>query len=276
MNVSQYENHKFRDSDLPIFFHLDRISEESHKFWLHWHENPELLFVIRGSGFVKIDDAVISAEAGCVIAINSNKIHHISTTEPEISYYCLIIDKNFCDQYGFHVEDSYIQEKIIDPSLFESLYRIVREMNEKKPYYKTAVMGEVLQILLRLFRSYLVEDVAENMQGKNIDMVKNSITFIKKHCTENISVSDISDYIGYSKYYFCRTFKQVTGSTVNTYLNSLKMQQAYAFLKKDGLSVNETAVRCGFNDISYFTKIFKKYMHMLPSQVQKQMEDGSS
>ena len=43
MNISAYEKHKFTDPDLPIFFHLDSASDKS-KFWIHWHENPELLF----------------------------------------------------------------------------------------------------------------------------------------------------------------------------------------------------------------------------------------
>ncbi len=270
MNVSQYEKHEFQDPALPIIFHLDHVTNEIRDFGLHWHENPEFLFVVNGSGFVKIDDADVPAEANSLIVINSNKMHHVFTPDPEINYYCLIIDKNFCDQFGFHIEDHSIQEKIIDPVLFDCLYRIVTEIEEKNPYYKSAVMGEILNILLCLFRNYIDDSIAEDIHGKNIEMVKKAIVYMKKHSIENISVSDIADHIGYSKYYFCRTFKQVTSYTVNTYLNSLKIQQACIFLKKDGLSVNETAAKCGFNDISYFTKIFKKYMHILPSDLQKQ------
>lgn len=269
MNISQYEKHEFADPDLPIFFHLDHITNEKYDFWLHWHENPEFLFIISGKGIVKIDDSVVTAEENSVIAINSNKMHYIFTSEPEINYYCLIVDKNFCDQFGFHIEDNFIQEKINDPALFVSLQRIVTEIDEKKPYYKSAVMGEIVDILLCLFRNYTDENISQNMQGTNIDMVKKSITYMKKHCKENISIADIAEHIGYSKYYFCRTFKQVTGSTVNTYLNSLKIRQACTYLKKDGLSVSETAAKCGFNDISYFTKIFKKHMQCLPSALQK-------
>ena len=265
MNISQYEKHAFSDPALPIFFHLDHVTNKPPDFWLHWHENPEFLFIVGGSGFVKIDDTVVPAEKNSLITINSNKIHSVSTSGPDISYYCLIVDKNFCDQAGFHIEDVLIREKIDDPALFANLRRIITELDEKKPFYKAAVMGEITNMLLRLFRNYTDETITQNMQGKNIELVKKSILYMKKHCTEHISIADVAAHIGYSKYYFCRTFKQVTGSTVNTYLNSLKIQQACTYLKRDGLSVSETAAKCGFNDISYFTKIFKQHMQCLPS-----------
>lgn len=267
MNISAYEKHKFTDPDLPIFFHLDSVSDKSN-FWIHWHENPELLFFVDGNGFVKIDDTLISAEKGCLITVNSNRIHTVFTHEPKVEYYCLIIDKGFCEQFGFNIEDVCIHEKVLDPELFSSLERIITEINEKKPFFKAAVMGEVINLLLYLFRNYIDDDAAKNVSGKHIEMIKKSITYMKKHCREKISVSDIADGIGYSKYYFCRVFKQATGFTVNEYLNSLKVEQAYAYLKKEGLSISEASAKCGFSDTSYFTKIFKKYMHTLPSQVQ--------
>lgn len=269
MNISQYEKHEFADPCLPIFFHLDRLCQTAH-FGLHWHENPEFLFIVNGHGVVKIDDTIITAQAGECITINSNKIHHISASDTEISYYCLIIDKSFCAQFGFHIEDTLLCEKINDPALFSHLRRIIAELDEKQPFYKSAVMGEILNMLLHLFRNYIAAGIVHNIQDKNIEMVKNAIIYMKKHCKEPLSISDIAGHIGYSKYYFCRTFKQVTGFTVNAYLNSLKMQQAYAYLKNDGLSVSETAVKCGFNDTSYFTKLFKKHLHALPSYIQKQ------
>jgi len=76
MNVSQYEKHEFQDPALPIIFHLDHVTNEIRDFGLHWHENPEFLFVVNGSGFVKIDDADVPAEANSLIVINSNKMHH--------------------------------------------------------------------------------------------------------------------------------------------------------------------------------------------------------
>ncbi len=266
MNISAYEKHKFTDPDLPIFFHLNTLTDKS-SFWIHWHENPEFLFFVNGNGFVKIDDTLVSTEKNNLITVNSNRMHKIFTQGSEIQYYCLIIDKGFCEQFGFNIGDSCIREKISDPVLFMYLERIIAERDEKKPFYKAAIMGEVINILLYLFRNYIDEDAEKNVSGKHIEVVKKSITYMKKHCREKISVSDIADCIGYSKYYFCRVFKQATGFTVNEYLNSLKVEQAYTYLKKDGLSISEAAVKCGFSDPSYFTKIFKKYMHTLPSQV---------
>ncbi len=270
MNVSQYEKHSFDDPALPIIFHLDHITHQSAPFCLHWHENPEFLFIVKGSGIVKIDDTQILAAENDLIVINPNKMHHVSIEDQsEILYYCLIIDKNFADQFGLSPEENLIQEKVHDPALFNALEQIVRELTLKQPCYKAAVMQQVLGILLSLFREHLDTNAAENVPGKQITMIKKAIVYMKKHSRESLSLADIAQHTGYSKYYFCRTFKAVTGYTVNAYFNSLKIQQAYILLKTDGFSVNETAERCGFSDISYFTKMFKKYMHVLPSSIQK-------
>ena len=182
-NISSYEKHKFSDPDFPIFFHFDKITADAH-FWLHWHENPEFLFFVNGSGIVKIDDAIVTAEKNCLITVNSNRMHSISTNEPEARYYCLIIDKNFCEQFGFNISDVCISEKISDPAVFTYLERIITETTEKKPFYKAAVMGEIINFLLYLFR-YHTDDASSNVSGKNIEMVKKSILYMKKILIKN-------------------------------------------------------------------------------------------
>ena len=59
----------------------------------------------------------------------------------------------------------------------------------------------------------------------------------------------------------------ITGYTVNSYINRAKIEQAYRELSSGEVSVGDIAEEYGFNDISYFTKVFKKYTNLLPSKV---------
>ncbi len=265
MNI--HENHFFDDPELPIIFHNTILNNGRSISISNWHENLEIFVIRHGTGYIQIDGRYIPAEPDDIIVVNSNRLHSAVSESPEIGYYCLIIDRDFCSRFGLHTSDVVIQEKINDPVILNSICSIHRELCGKKPYFRAAVMQDVLTILLRLFREYLEPDFQENTQGKNTAMVKKAIMYMKLHCCENISVTDISDYVGYSKFYFCRSFKQITGHTVNTYLNSLKIQQANTYLKQGKLSVGDVAVKCGFDNISYFTKIFKKYTGHLPSAV---------
>jgi len=72
-----------------------------------------------------------------------------------------------------------------------------------------------------------------------------------------------------TKYHLIREFKRYTGQTICTYVNILKCKRAEAFLVQ-GLTVTETATECGFDNVSYFSQVYKKIMGISPKKVKKQ------
>lgn len=269
MRISQYEKHEFPDVALPFVVRYG-VGVSSKLCSLHWHENPEFLFVTHGCGYVHLDNTKIPVTKDDIVVVNPNKMHAIYATAPELRYYCLIVNKAFCEQFGFYTDQTTLLEKIQDDGLFSLMVELNAEMKTHSAYYKSAATSKLLQILLCLHRNYLNQNPDTSGQSKSFAMVKSAITFMTQHCLEDLSVSDIAQKIGYSKYYFCRVFREITGHTVNDYFNSLKMQQAYAYLQKTNLSVGDTAAWCGLDNISYFTKLFKKYIGILPSDVRRQ------
>ena len=67
----------------------------------------------------------------------------------------------------------------------------------------------------------------------------------------------------------------MTGCTVNEYINRVRINYAYKKLREEDLSVGEVSDACGFSDISYFTKIFKKHTGILPSKVEKKKKHSN-
>lgn len=261
-----YEKHPYLNKKFPILFHLDLQKRKSFSH-IHWHENIEILFFEKGKGEVFIDEHIVKAEAGDIVVINSEEMHSTrTTTDNNVIYLCLIIDKNFCEQVGFPVEEQHICNLIKDREIFEKINAIKNELNYKNEFYMPAVMAKIIEILTEFYRKYPFKNT-KIKENKNIEMVKKSIGYIKKHINEQISVGDIAVYTGYSKYHFCRCFKEVTGMTVNSYITGIKIDYAKEILENKKISVSEVSEMCGFSDISYFTKIFKKYTGMLPSKV---------
>ena len=70
--------------------------------------------------------------------------------------------------------------------------------------------------------------------------------------------------------YFCRFFRQMTQKTPVEYLNYYRIECAREQLSTTSCTVTEIAFNCGFNDVSYFIKIFRKYMGMTPGQFVRQ------
>ena len=69
-----------------------------------------------------------------------------------------------------------------------------------------------------------------------------------------------------SKYYFCRAFKQATGQTVTQYINWVRCSHARRLLASGECNVGEAAERCGFHNLSYFTRVYRRQYGRVPSK----------
>ena len=70
-----------------------------------------------------------------------------------------------------------------------------------------------------------------------------------------------------SDYHFCRLFKQITGKSAIDYINRFRVEKSLLLLRKSNCNITEIALSCGFNDTNYFSRTFKKYKHISPTQM---------
>lgn len=90
--------------------------------------------------------------------------------------------------------------------------------------------------------------------------------YINDNFSETISLDIISQNIGVSKYYLHRIFNKMTGQTPLEYLTSIRLEKAKNQLHFSKKSIFEIAIECGFDNISYFSTVFKKQIGCSPSQ----------
>nr|WP_223919452.1 helix-turn-helix transcriptional regulator [Clostridium sporogenes] len=69
-----------------------------------------------------------------------------------------------------------------------------------------------------------------------------------------------------STYYFCRTFKQMTGKTTTEYINEVRLKRSIKLLKDGNMNITEISINCGFNDVNYFSRLFKKSYGVSPTK----------
>lgn len=96
--------------------------------------------------------------------------------------------------------------------------------------------------------------------------VSQAISFIEKHYDSKISLTSIAEHVGLSSSYLCRVFKEETGLNINTYINNLRMSKAIVLLGDKNSYIKEVAISVGFDDQLYFSRLFKKYYGVTPSQ----------
>ena len=92
---------------------------------------------------------------------------------------------------------------------------------------------------------------------------------VDTHCTEDITLDEISKIAGFSKYHFTRLFKQFTNNTFYKYLNQKRIELALTLLADPNISVTETAMQSGFANPSTFIRVFKAEKGCTPTEFRK-------
>lgn len=262
-----YEIHEHSDPDFPVIFHYDIYKQDS-SFVSHWHESPEILYCICGKGEITADGERYFLNKGETFVVNSGCFHSIKCiSEEALHYHCLIPSEELCDSFGFNIfETKYTPEIPNDMYLKEIFETIAKEYEKKQSYYKTKIKAEILNMFVYLSRNYTVTIPSGGISAAKKKMVKTAIRYIKNNCEKHMKIEDIAKITGFSRYYFCHSFKEMMGMSVINYINMLRCEKAKSYIYSGKYNISEIALMCGFENFSYFTKTYKKHMGMLPSE----------
>lgn len=97
------------------------------------------------------------------------------------------------------------------------------------------------------------------------------IRWTHENYARKITIEEVANLTGYSKYHFCSRFKSLTGMTYMNYLNSVRVSHACLMLR-NGDAVQTVCRNCGFENTSHFIQIFKRIQHMTPYQYATQQK----
>ena len=117
---------------------------------------------------------------------------------------------------------------------------------------------------------HILDDIAAQIfsfQGiHHASALKKAERFILENFTRKISLEEIAKISGFSAPYFSTIFKEEMGENLSSYLNRLRVEKAGYMLTGTNFSLNKIARACGFEDQSWFSKIFKVYTGMNPGK----------
>ncbi len=150
-------------------------------------------------------------------------------------------------------------------SLLESFYSI------KKHFYKIVANG------IRHRHILYCNDTPHSISNLNLhsplsnkeDFIKKVKIFIDNNYYRPITLEAIAKETAMSKYHFCRSFKKHFGISFKHYLNKKRIEAAKKLLLKHGATVTDAGFAVGFNDASYFSRVFKEFEGYPPKQLYK-------
>lgn len=113
----------------------------------------------------------------------------------------------------------------------------------------------------------IIKDIIYNQNVNNqnySNYVKEAISYTRENYAKIEKISEVADHLNINTEYFCRLFKSEVGVTFVTYLTNMRMTRAMELLKNSNMKVYEVANEVGYNNLSYFSRLFKKAYNKNP------------
>ncbi len=148
--------------------------------------------------------------------------------------------------------------------IFNLLSGETRSLNEPWKYMNISLL--INRIFTSMYNLNENFNIAKKMTPARETDVNLAIKYIKEHYREPISVDNICNEIGFSKYYFCKLFKRSQGTTIYQYLLNYRIVNAKELLAYSKLSVNSIATHVGFKNSLAFIRAFERIENMTPSE----------
>ena len=269
--VIQYEGPIYCDPAFPISFHEDNMTPTRRFIYTHWHSGVEILYFHEGNGHLLYRSKSIPFSKGEILVIGSDMLHTLSADSPSCSYHCLIVEPRFLTGNAVPQDKVYPTFVTASKDAAAIMNRIIAEFRRADMLYKPAVLGCILQLFAVLQRCCTNEaeqepqsQVTENV-GRQHTSIQMALNYIRENLSGSIVLEELCSHVGMSKYYFCRLFKSYTGMPPLQYINMLRCDRARHLITKGQMNITEAAHAVGIDNTSYFTKIYKKYIGVLPS-----------
>jgi len=116
-----------------------------------------------------------------------------------------------------------------------------------------------------------MDTVYETKKVRNAKSLGEALKYIRENYNKDITLEDVARNVYISPYYLSHLFKEELNITFLEYLTMVRMEEAKKLLKDTSLSIVAIASQVGYEDASYFSKVFKKYVGISPAQYRKNL-----
>lgn len=266
-------------------YHDDLLLEEV--IW-HWHEELELILVTEGSALVSVGTEKYTVEEGCGMFINTGVLHAVHAVSTES---CRLHSIVFHPRLVGGSMDSIYWQKYLNPLLSDSRQSAVYYDSSiewhkeslkalelawqtcvyEKDGYEFAAREELSKIIFLLADHHTV--MKRGISDKNIrnaERMKRMLQYIHEHYTEEITTLQIAESAMISTSECLRCFHAMIGITPIQYVKQYRIQCAAELLTSTSMKIVDIGIQCGFQDMSYFAKIFREMRGCTPQQYRKE------
>lgn len=145
------------------------------------------------------------------------------------------------------------------------------EMADKAiEYLEVQRVCEALEELIDSVGNMPKEDTAGSIR----EVVKESVAYIDSRFYEELSLASLSGRFGVESSYYSRIFRQETGKNLMLYIAEKRMEKAKEYMRDFEINLTEVAFMVGYDDYTYFNRVFRKMEGMSPREYRKSIAEG--
>jgi AraC-like DNA-binding protein len=290
--TGRYEEHL--DREFPFVIRLFHFRARRFTQGSTWHERLELFLPLDGRCSQRMGERVVVLEPGDLLVVDNLKLHHVMDA-PDLNTRVVVISflPEFVYSLGSPSHDYAFllpfYSKLEDrPQVLRrnhpdagAAYHAVEELlrhyfaSQPAPLHQAGCKALLLKFLYKLAQHFESTEVLRGeflRQQQRTVRLKKLFEHIARHYPEKLSVAGAARLSDMSPPQFMRSFKQVAGMTLVSYLHHVRLSNAARLLRETSLSIAEIASRVGFADQSYFDRRFKKSFGQSPKQFRSGME----
>lgn len=290
-DINQHELVKHGSIFFPIGCYADDMSESAVPW--HWHEEFEFALDFQTETIFLVENIRLKLYPGDGIFINSGVLHSVERPSRKrkkdvpVKFHSAVFHARLVSGN----RDSVFWEKLVKPLLTDSAFRYV-VLHSEVPWQR-----EALECFQKAWRAVELEQedyenfvryqltAALGMVSRNCPVISQSLSeqeliyeeriramleYINQNFNDELTVEKIAASVNISPSACLRCFHQLMNTTPIQYVKTLRLEKAAEMLKTTGKTAKETALECGFNDVSYFTKAFREKMGLTPKEYQRE------
>lgn len=234
-----------------------------------------LYFIVAGHMKLVENDIVYDLLPGSVLFLSPGKEHHGIRVPADISYYYIHFHWQNLFEKTDSIEISKPQDNFSLPKHFvlspdqtlkigQSFEQLEQEFASEKPFASKRLTSLFVLLLTDLHTDFYFQKTSDTARTNTLSY--SVYYYLREHCCEKISSSTLEKVFHHNFNYMNRLFKKTFSVTIFDYLASYRIQSSKTLLKSGYYSISQVAEKLGFCNAFYFSKVFKKYTQLTPSQ----------
>lgn len=255
---------------------------------LHYHDFYEMQFYLCKSEDGKIGEITINGKTrslmqGCMVLINMFDYHQIDITcTVPYTRYCISFDSSlllfacsnssnlfniFSHCAGVKYSQPLTQTQIVTFISIYDKYEHLALKNGRDIMEKSLI----LEIFAHIYDIFYDGQEIKAADSRNLAVITELINYIDSNISGDLSLEHLSEHVNFSTFHLSRIFKRYTGTTLNKYIITKRIDKAKLLLKSS-MSITTISKEVGFNNYNHFYRTFKNVTGINPAEYKEAIE----